>query len=272
MGKANEEVHAAWEANAEWWDAYYKEGNAFHLELIAPPTEALLCVRPGETVLDIACGNGAFARRMVKLGARVVAFDFCESFIDCARKRTAEGAGRIEYRILDATDRQAMLALGEGRFDAAVCTMAIMDMERIEPLAETLPKLLVPKGRFVFSIMHPCFNQTGCRLALEEEERDGTLAVTPAVKVVRYMTLGASKGIGIRGQPVPQTYFHRPLQELLRPFFDHGFAMDGLEERAFTPKASERPRLSWDSFPEIPPVLVVRLRAGLGSSRPRPTE
>ncbi len=260
MSREKDEVRAAWEANAEWWDAYYQEGNDFHRTLVAPPTERLLDVRGGETILDVACGNGAFSRRMAELGARVVAFDFSERLIECARRRTAKHANRIEYRVLDATDRDAMLSLGEGRFDAAVCTMAIMDMEGIEPLAETLARLLAPGGRFVFSILHPCFNQTGCRLTLEEEERDGALVVTPAVKVVRYMTPGASKGIGIRGQPVPQTYFHRPLHALFRPFFDRGFVLDGLEETAFAGDAEERPRLTWDSFPEIPPVLAVRLR------------
>jgi 2-polyprenyl-3-methyl-5-hydroxy-6-metoxy-1,4-benzoquinol methylase len=261
MMKPNaDDVRAVWETNAQWWDAYYKEGNDFHLTLVAPPTERLLGVQPGETVLDVACGNGVFSRRMAQLGATVVAFDFSERFIECARKRTKEHAERIEYHVIDATDADAMLGLGERRFAAAVCTMAIMDMSDIEPLAAALPRLLKPGARFVFSILHPCFNQTGCRLVLEEEERDGALVVTPAVKVVRYMTSGSSMGIGIPGQPVPQHYFHRPLHELLRTFFDRGFVLDGLEERAFADREEIRPRLSWDHFPEIPPVLVARLR------------
>ena len=262
MNASDDTVRAAWETNAAWWDATYKEGNDFHLTLIAPATEKLLAVQPGETILDIACGNGVFSRRMASLGADVVAFDFSASFIDCAKKRTVEHADRIEYHVLDATDRQALLGLGEDRFDAVVCTMAIMDMSDIEPLTETLPRLLKAGGRFVFSILHPCFNQTGCRLTLEEEDRDGELVVTPAIKVTRYMTAFRSQGIGIRGQPVPQTYFHRPLQELLRPFFDHGLLLDGLEERAFEGREDGSPRLTWDHFAEIPPVLVVRLRRG----------
>ena len=270
LDPADEAVRAVWETNAQWWDAYYKDGNDFHLRLIAPATEALLGLRAGETVLDVACGNGAFSRRMAQLGASVVAFDFSEPFIECARKRTLDDADRIEYHVLDATDRLGMLSLGERRFDAAVCTMAIMDMADIEPLAETLPRLLKEDGRFVLSILHPCFNQTGCRLTLEEEEKDGRLVVTPAVKVVRYVTPGASKGIGIRGQPVPQYYFHRPLHALLRPFFSQGFLLDGLEERAFEP-TDEPPRLTWNSFPEIPPVLVLRLRANAKDQAPMPT-
>ena len=253
-------VQAAWETNAEWWDTYYEEGNDFHLTLVAPATERLLGVRPEETILDIACGNGAFSRRMSQLGARVVAFDFSAPFVECARRRTVDPADRIEYLELDATDRRALRSLGEGRFDAAVCTMALMDMEEIGPLAEMLPRLLRPGGRFVFSIMHPCFNQMGAKMMLEEETHDGRFVTTPAIKVTKYMTPFRAQGIGIRGQPVPQTYFHRPLQGLLRPFFEAGLCLDGLEERAFEGRRTDRLTLSWDQFEEIPPVLIVRLR------------
>jgi len=253
-------VRSAWETNARWWDAYYEEGNDFHLTLVAPATERLLDVRPEETILDVACGNGAFSRRMAQLGARVVAFDFSASFLACARQRTVDLADRIEYLELDATDRRALRSLGEGRFDAAVCTMALMDMEAIDPLADALPRLLKPAGRFVFSILHPCFNQMGAKMVLEEETHDGRFVVTPAVKVTKYITPFRARGIGIRGQPVPQTYFHRPLHDLLRPFLAGGLAIDGLEERAFAGRRTENPALSWDQFDEIPPVLVVRLR------------
>ena len=254
-----DEVRAAWETNARFWDERYQEGNDFHLKLIAPATEALLGIGPGETVLDIACGNGTVSRRLAALGANVVAFDVSAPFIECALERTKENAERIDYRVLDATDADALRSLGEHRFDAAVCTMALMDMSDIDPLAEALPALLKPGGRFVFSIMHPCFNQMGTRLALEEEDREGEIVRTPSIRVVRYMTPFDAKGLGMVGQPVPHPYFHRPLQELLRPFLAQGFVLDGLEERAFPPNPDRPPRLSWSSFPEVPPVLLVRL-------------
>lgn len=81
-GSDNDAIRAAWETNAAWWDAYYKEGNSFHLTLITAATEELLAIRPGETILDIACGNGCFSRRMAALGARVIAFDFSAPFIE----------------------------------------------------------------------------------------------------------------------------------------------------------------------------------------------
>jgi len=80
------------------------------------------------------------------------------------------------------------------------------------------------------------------------------------VKVERYLTPFSEKGIGIVGQPVSETCFHRPLRTLLDPFFRNRFVVDGLEETAFTDSSNARGPLAWNHDPEIPPVLAVRLR------------
>src|SRR5918999_1154401 len=144
------ETQAVWDAKAAFWDERMGEGNAFQRVLIGPASERLLAVRPDEVVLDVACGNGVFARRLAQLGARVVATDFSARFLELARARATEHADRIEYRLADATDEDQLRALGPGRFDAAVCNQALMDMPVIEPLLRALAKLVKPTGRFVF--------------------------------------------------------------------------------------------------------------------------
>jgi hypothetical protein len=153
-----------------------------------------------------------------------------------------------------------MAALGERRFDAAVSTMAMMDMATIEPLARALTRLLKPGGRFVFSITYPFFNNGKVTKVVEEEDRDGDIVNTYAVKVAHYMTPFTTKGQGVIGQPAAQYYFHRPLSEYLTTFFNVGFVMDGIAERAFTAEATPSRPFSWANFRETPPVLVVRVR------------
>jgi len=262
----SDENRHSWEATAEWWDEQIgPEGNEFHRTLIAPAQMRLLELKPGETVLDIACGNGQFAREMARAGVNVVAFDFTERFLARARQHTeAAGIHSIEYHSLDATDEKKLLSLGEGRFDAAVCTMALMDMTEITPLMRSLIRLLKAGGRFVFSVTHPCFNGNGVRLCLEEEDRDGTLVDIYSVKVVEYLKQSVQRGVGIIGQPEPHYYFHRPLCELLNECFRAGLVMNGIEEPAF-PHGTEASRpLAWASFPQIPPVLVARMRVAAG--------
>ncbi len=257
------ETQAIWEQNAGFWDEQMGEGNEFQRLLVGPAAERLLALRPGERVVEAACGNGVFSRRMAALGAQVVASDFSPTFVARAQARAAGQpyADRVTFHIADATDEAQLLALGaSGAFDAAYCGMAFMDMTTIEPLLHALKQLLKPNGRFVFSLAHPCFNSGTFRLGIEEEDRAGELVTTYYVRIAGYTQPQAARGLGMLGQPAPHYYFHRSLSELFGACFRHGFALDGLEEPTFSSGSSSPRPLSWANFTDIPPVLVARLR------------
>ena len=260
--QANQEVREAWNRNAAFWDERMGEGNDFVEVLIWPPTERLLALRPGERVLDIACGNGLTSRRLAAVGAEVVAFDISEEMVTHARQRTVEHADHIQYLVLDATDEAALMSLGESRFDAALCNMALFDMAEIKPLFRALVRLLRPGGRFVFSVLHPCFNSPHIAHVGERQDVEGEITTVYSVKVFGYISSTVAYGLAIPGQPAPQPIFHRPLGTLLGAGFEAGFVLDGLEERAFPPDhPAGTKHLSWGgNFSEIPPVLVARMR------------
>jgi len=84
----------------------------------------------------------------------------------------------------------------------------------------------------------------------------------------------ARKGIGIVGEPARHYYFHRPLHVLFGSCFRAGFVLDGIEEPAFhpdpagnSPASSTSSPVSWDSFPDFPPVLAARLRLSKGQGK-----
>jgi len=108
--------------------------------------------------------------------------------------------------------------------------------------------------------MHPCFNTTGSKLMVEEEDGDGELITTYSVNVSKYLRLGTTKGSGIVGQPAPHYYFNRPLNALFNTCFRAGFLMDAIEEPAFEESTPSSRVLSWTNFREIPPALVPRMR------------
>src|ERR1700750_3225387 len=102
-----------WDINAAFWDERMGEdGNDWHLTLVRPAVERLLGPVAGLRVLDVASGNGLFARRLAALEADVVATDASERMLDHARRRTPDSK-RIDYRRLDVTDAGALLALGQ---------------------------------------------------------------------------------------------------------------------------------------------------------------
>jgi 2-polyprenyl-3-methyl-5-hydroxy-6-metoxy-1,4-benzoquinol methylase len=255
----HQETHDFWNQNAAFWDKFTGEGTSWHIELIDPAVDRLLKLQPGEQVLDVACGNGNFARRAAQMGAYVTACDFSEVFLERAKARTTGHAERIDYRLIDATNQEQLLSLGTRRFDAAYCGMALQDMPSIDPLLSALSQLLKSDGRFVFSVMHPCFNAAGVKMMIEEEDREGEITTVYSVKVSRYLGFSPRKGLGIIGQPTPQYYFDRPLSILFTACFRAGLVLTGLEEPAFAEAHRSSSPLGWSGkFKEIPPVLVAR--------------
>jgi ubiquinone/menaquinone biosynthesis C-methylase UbiE len=253
--RLHEEVRSAWDHLAGFWDEQMRAGETWQGHLIQPVVEQLLALRPQERVLDIACGTGEFARRMTEVGARVLASDFSEGMLERAR---AHG-GDVEYARVDAVDEQALLALGdEASFDAIVCNMAIMDMESIEPMVAAASRLLRVGGRFVFSTLHPAFNSGNVRPTVELDLA-GDVAEIYSVKVSLYGQPSIGKGVAVRGQPVQQYYFHRPLWTILRPFFERAFVLDALEEPLVRPEHANAGMPDY-VYTEVPGVLIARMR------------
>jgi 2-polyprenyl-3-methyl-5-hydroxy-6-metoxy-1,4-benzoquinol methylase len=253
---------AIWTRIAPWWDAAIGEGNEFQLQLIMPATDRLLAVRPGQRVLDVACGNGNYARRLARAGADVTAFDVAAPFVDAARRRTTPADGRVAYHLADATDEASVLAVGGSHtFDSAVCSMALMDLPTLDPLLRALKTLLKPAAPFVFSLPHPCFNSAHARMTAELINEDGRLEQIYGVTITRYIQPAADLSSGILNQPEPHYLYHRPLSLLISTFAAHGFTLDALEEPTFPAGgASGKNAFSWKSRPEIPPALVARVR------------
>lgn len=266
MSKIADKILArkAWDTNARFWDERMADGNDFFKLLVWPSVQELLQPQPGESLLDIACGNGVTSHRLAQTGAHVVAIDFSEEMIQLARDR--HGSTQLDYRVLDASDPNALRGLGVGGFDGALCNMALMDIADTRPLMTALASLLRPTGRFVFSVLHPCFNNPAVVQMGELQDCEGVLVTTYSVKISRYLTPFTQTGLAMPGQPMPHPYFHRPLEILLGEGFSAGFVLDALEERSFPPENTGGSSvLSWNGrFSEIPPVLVGRMRPKAG--------
>jgi len=244
----NEDVREGWDALASYWDERMVAGETWQRAYVAPAVEGILVPVEGDRILELACGNGAFARRLTELGASVVATDFSPAMIEVARGH----GGDIDYRLVDATDAGALRSLGHpSSFDAIVSNMAIMDMRDIEPMARATIELARPGGRFVVSTLHPAFNSGHAMRVTEESEDDTGVVRTYWVKTSRYRTPFASKGVAIEDQPITQWYFHRPIELILDPFFTNGWVLDALREPVL---ASNR------FFADLPGILVLRFR------------
>ncbi len=254
-----QEATEIWDEISPWWDEQIGDGNPAQDHLIEPTQLKLLDIKPGQRILDIACGAGRFTRRMAEAGAQVVAFDHSRSFIDIAKSKSRAYADRIDFRVANAADPPAIVELADEPFDAAVCTMAIMDMAMITPLAQTLPNVLKPGGRFVFTVLHPAFNSDGTRMSFEREFKAAGVNERYAISVPEYLRIHAWLGIGIKTQPRPHRYFHRPISDVLKVFLDAGMHLTAFEEPGFPPEVISGSSALAPLWSEFPLIMGVRL-------------
>ncbi|MGG1550768.1 class I SAM-dependent methyltransferase [Paenibacillus ferrarius] len=247
-----------WNEIAGFWDDFMGEhSNRFHREIVRPKTEELLAPQEGQQILDIACGNGNFSRRLAGLGVKVTAIDYSSNMIDRAVGRSSAYEGNISYKVVDATKSEELLALGEGSFDGAVANMALMDISDLSGLLEALPRMLKPNGVVVFSIPHPCFQSPNTRRIHESEDVGGRVVTRNSVQVSSYLQPEPMESIGVKGQPVAHYVFHRPLHYYIDRFVRAGFVLDGLEEPAFAYDAARTERFDWY---KLPPAVIFRFR------------
>jgi len=107
-------------------------------------------------VLDLACGEGFNSRILARMGAKVLGIDFSEKLIDFAEREEAEENSGIRYEVADASD---LSGIKDSDFHLVTCFMAMQDIRNHPQVVTEVARVLRGKGRFIFSIPHPCFEK-----------------------------------------------------------------------------------------------------------------
>jgi demethylmenaquinone methyltransferase/2-methoxy-6-polyprenyl-1,4-benzoquinol methylase len=105
-------------------------------------------VRPGDRVLDAACGTGDLAIEASRAGARVVGLDFSGAMLERARRKAPE----LEWLHGDLL----ALPFEDGDFDAATVGFGIRNVADLEAGLRELRRVVRPGGRLgVLEITRP---------------------------------------------------------------------------------------------------------------------
>lgn len=97
--------------------------------------------KPGERVLDVACGTGTSTAAIAKRGAKAIGLDFSKGMIEEARRRHPS----LEF--IDG-DAQA-LPFGDDEFDAVTVSFGLRNFEDPHLALTELHRVLKPGGRIV---------------------------------------------------------------------------------------------------------------------------
>ena len=102
----------------------------------------------GKSVLDLACGDGFYSRRIKDKGAgRVVGVDISSKMIDLARQKNTEASLQVEYLVGDVLNKEKY-----GSFDLVVASYLLnyaQTKEQLLDMCRTIAINLKPGGRFV---------------------------------------------------------------------------------------------------------------------------
>jgi ubiquinone/menaquinone biosynthesis C-methylase UbiE len=122
----------------------------------APVADDLIeiaALRPGERVLDVACGTGVVARlasRLVGAAGTVVGLDINPGMLAVARSATPPGM-TIEWH----EGRAEAMPLPDASFDAVLCQMGLQFVPDKPAALSEMRRVLVPGGRLTLNVPGP---------------------------------------------------------------------------------------------------------------------
>jgi ubiquinone/menaquinone biosynthesis C-methylase UbiE len=226
------------------WDKAAPHYEAFWAAQLGPAQDRLLelaALRPGERVLDVACGTGLITFRAaasVQPGGAVVATDISEQMVTrVAEGATARGLAHVTAQRADAETPVFEAAT----FDAVLCGLGLMYVPEPPAALREMRRLLRPGGRAsvavwgarsrcgwadIFPIVDrrvqsevcPMFFQLGTGDVLRREmEEAGFIAVhvDRITTVLEYASADQAIGAAFAGGPVAMAYsrFDEPTRE-----------------------------------------------------------
>ncbi|HXE56056.1 MAG TPA: methyltransferase domain-containing protein [Tepidisphaeraceae bacterium] len=241
-----------WGDVSQWYDQLVGEsGSEYHREVVLPGTVRLLALQPGESAIDVACGQGVLCRVLNERQVNVTGVDAATELIRAARERSGEA---IRYFVGDARN---LSFLPPAQFTAAACVLAIQNIHPIQPVFNEVSRLLLPGGRFVMVMMHPCFR--GSKETSWGWDEPNKVQYR---RVDRYLTPRKAPIVTHPGKD-PHQYtwtFHKPLEAYVKSLRNAGLLIDAIEEWPSHKTSASGPRAAAENLArkEIPMFMAIR--------------
>jgi len=136
LAAAKARQHAAWSSGD-----YAVVGTT--LQIVGESLCEALDVRAGQSVLDVAAGNGNVSLAAARRGCEVLATDYVAALLDRAAERAAAERLPLATRVADAEE----LPFDGGSFDAVVSTFGVMFTPNQPRAAAELLRVCRPGGK-----------------------------------------------------------------------------------------------------------------------------
>lgn len=121
------------------------------LQIVGETLAEMADIRAGETVIDVAAGNGNATLAAAHRFARVTSTDYVPALLEKGRARAAAEGLDIEFRVADAEN----LPYQDGSFDVAMSTFGVMFAPDHVRSAGELMRVVREGGRIALSSWTP---------------------------------------------------------------------------------------------------------------------
>lgn len=243
-----------WSNVAQWYDNYLSGEDTYQEAVIAPNIVRLIDPKKGKRILDVACGQGYFARLCAQKGAEVVGVDQSAVLVEKAKAQ----AGAQELYIVG--NAETLDAYKLETFDVVFSVLAFENIKNIAAVMEGIRQVTKPDGKVVLVLLHPSF-----RIPQHTDWGFDSKKTVQYRKVEKYLSevaipieLSPFKG----ATKTTTVTFHRSLQWYMKAFRNAGFAITNLEEWNSHKKSQPGPRQAAEdnSRKEIPMFLALELK------------
>jgi ubiquinone/menaquinone biosynthesis C-methylase UbiE len=246
----------SWSPVAKWYTGIVGDsGHYFHEHVILPSLKLLLDPVGGESVLDVGCGQGVYARTLPH-NVDYTGIDASKELILEAKKLT-KNAKQVYY-VADATKG---LPVPAESFDHAVCILAIQNMQDGAAALSNIGASLKKGGDLVIVMNHPSF-----RIPRQSSWGKDEAQKLEYRRVNRYLSpleIPINAHPGLADSPMTWTY-HAPLEYYVKAIKKAGMMITDLEEwtsdKKSVGKAAKGENRARAEFPLFLAIRAVKIK------------
>lgn len=243
----------SWQPVSRWYNETVGEGgHYYHQHVVLPGVGKLLSLRPGDSLLDVACGQGVLERTL-DADVTYVGLDASSDLIASAAR--ARRVPEHEFVVADAT---RPFPLNNRQFSHAACILALQNIEHSERVFHQVSHHLLPGGAFVIVLNHPSFRIP--RQSSWGVDEKNKLQYRRVNRYLSPLKVPITAHPGQKSSAVTWS-FHQPLGVYVQQLVDAGFFIDALQEWTSDKQSQGKAaRMENRGRSEFPLFLAIRAR------------
>ncbi|MEI8067358.1 MAG: class I SAM-dependent methyltransferase [Candidatus Shapirobacteria bacterium] len=243
----------SWEKSGKWYkNIVGDEGHYYHQKIVLPNSLRLLKLEKGNSLLDLACGQGVLERQ---IGEEIdyVGIDLSPTLIEEARLKSNKAK-----HIFGVADVSKVLPIDKKDFSHAAIILALQNIRKAFGVVRNAKDHLKSGGKLLIILNHPAFRiPKFCHWEIDQSQKVQYRRVDKYMKPIEIPIL-TNPG---KGEKSEETWsFHYPISAYSEMLFDNGFMIEKIEEwvsdKISTGGAAEMENKARKEFPMFMAILA----------------